>query len=62
VVSLQGTASAVEVNRWGEGLYQQKPPQVKPVPFKAIPYYAWDNRDPGEMSVWLPEETKRFSG
>jgi DUF1680 family protein len=62
VVSLQGTASAVEVNRWGEELYQQKPPQVKPVPFKAIPYYAWDNRDPGEMSVWLPEETKRFSG
>ena len=22
----------------------------------AVPYYAWDNRAPGEMVVWLPEE------
>jgi DUF1680 family protein len=21
----------------------------------AIPYYAWDHREPGEMAVWLPE-------
>jgi DUF1680 family protein len=24
--------------------------------FKAIPYFAWDNRKPGPMVVWLPEE------
>ena len=24
------------------------------VPFKAIPYFAWANRDQGEMVVWLP--------
>ncbi|RAP77373.1 glycoside hydrolase family 127 protein [Paenibacillus montanisoli] len=32
-------------------------------PFKAIPYYAWDNRDAGKMKVWLPEkrnETKLY--
>jgi DUF1680 family protein len=22
----------------------------------AIPYYAWDHREPGEMAVWLLEE------
>jgi uncharacterized protein len=22
----------------------------------AVPYYAWDHREPGEMAVWLPEE------
>ena len=22
--------------------------------FKAIPYYAWANRGPGEMTVWIP--------
>lgn len=27
----------------------------KPVAIKAIPYYAWDNRAPGEMIVWIPE-------
>lgn len=25
-------------------------------PFKAVPYYAWDNRTPGKMKVWLPEQ------
>ncbi|SFJ59492.1 hypothetical protein SAMN02799624_05168 [Paenibacillus sp. UNC496MF] len=24
--------------------------------FKAVPYYAWDNRTPGKMEVWLPEQ------
>jgi hypothetical protein len=24
--------------------------------FQAIPYYAWDNRQPGEMVLWLPEK------
>jgi len=27
-----------------------------PVPITAIPYYAWDNRAPGEMVVWVPAE------
>ena len=33
-------------------------------PFVAIPYYAWANRGPGEMSVWLSdrEETVRPLG
>lgn len=26
-----------------------------PQEFRAIPYYAWANRDPGEMTVWLAE-------
>jgi len=26
------------------------------VPIKAIPYYAWDNRQAGEMVVWVPAE------
>ncbi len=26
-----------------------------PVDLTAIPYYAWDNREAGEMVVWLPQ-------
>jgi DUF1680 family protein len=26
-----------------------------PVQFQAVPYATWDNRQPGEMVVWLPE-------
>ncbi len=28
----------------------------KELPVKAIPYYAWNNRGPGEMVVWIPYE------
>jgi DUF1680 family protein len=29
---------------------------TRPVPFQAVPYFAWDNRQAGPMVVWLPEE------
>ena len=29
---------------------------AEPVALTAIPYYAWDHRDPGEMAVWLIEQ------
>jgi DUF1680 family protein len=28
---------------------------TRPVRFQAVPYATWDNRQPGEMVVWLPE-------
>jgi len=28
---------------------------AEPVPFSAVPFYAWNNRSPGPMLVWLPE-------
>ena len=27
---------------------------LRTVPIRLIPYFAWGNRGPGEMSVWLP--------
>ncbi|HWB12073.1 MAG TPA: beta-L-arabinofuranosidase domain-containing protein [Pirellulales bacterium] len=30
-------------------------PATQKVKFRAVPYYAWDNRAPGQMAVWLPE-------
>ncbi|MCH8823514.1 MAG: glycoside hydrolase family 127 protein [Planctomycetes bacterium] len=27
----------------------------KPINFTAIPYYAWDHREPGKMLVWIPQ-------
>jgi DUF1680 family protein len=29
---------------------------TRPVHFRAVPYATWDNRKPGEMVVWLPED------
>jgi len=39
---------------WDQPLYQRAC-DVRSVDFRAIPYYAWDNREPGAMIVWLPE-------
>ncbi len=39
--------------RWGDKLYAPFTPRPS-VRFRAIPYYAWDNRTPCPMKVWLP--------
>lgn len=55
VVTIRGTAEAVDLSDWGQSLYRPHPPVFNKGPIKAVPYYAWDNRQAGEMQVWLPE-------
>lgn len=55
VVTIVGDAIAYSETGWDDQLYSLTKPDVKPVKFKAIPYYAWDNREPGEMAVWIKE-------
>lgn len=47
VVTVEGDGTAATVDDNGKR-------KLKPVHFKAVPYYAWDNRAPGEMAVWFP--------
>jgi len=53
VVTLSGKAVTDTVSDWNGTLYRTEPPKSEPVAIKAVPYYAWDNRAPGEMLVWL---------
>lgn len=53
VVAVTGEARAASPQKWGRILYQPLAPSPR-VALKAIPYYAWDNRQPGPMKVWLP--------
>ncbi|MGA2502197.1 MAG: beta-L-arabinofuranosidase domain-containing protein, partial [Tepidisphaeraceae bacterium] len=46
VTIVKGTALAIARG-------QDKPQSVE---FTAVPYYSWDNREPGQMVVWLPED------
>jgi DUF1680 family protein len=55
VVTLQAPAAAETDEDWPHTLYRAEPPRTDPVRIKAVPYYAWDNRDPGEMLDWLRE-------
>jgi DUF1680 family protein len=40
---------------WGGELYAPTEAREEEFPLKAIPYYAWANREPGEMTVWIRE-------
>jgi DUF1680 family protein len=53
VVTLEGDALAETTADWDGDLYRTAPPAERPVRIRAVPYYAWDNRDPGEMLVWV---------
>ncbi|MCL5996474.1 MAG: glycoside hydrolase family 127 protein [Chloroflexi bacterium] len=53
VIVLHGTGGLAGEQPWGNELYRNKTAQYKPVRLTAVPYYAWDNRAPGEMRVWL---------
>ncbi len=59
VVVLRGQAKVVPPdNAWTHHLYRTALPcsereQGQPVEATAIPYYAWANREPGPMQVWL---------
>jgi len=53
VVTITGEACSAPDPRWRRQLYQAAAPAQR-VALKAIPYYAWDNRQPGPMKVWLP--------
>jgi DUF1680 family protein len=53
VATLSATLEADGTADWTGALYRAEPTRPEPVEIKAIPYFAWDNRDPGAMLVWL---------
>ncbi len=50
---LRGQGSVAAETGWENILYSPRPPSWKRIDITAIPYYAWDNRAPGEMRVWM---------
>ena len=53
VVTISGEALSAPEQPWRRSLYQPAA-SARHVALKAIPYYAWDNRQAGAMRVWLP--------
>jgi hypothetical protein len=58
VVTVQGRGVQVDSSAWQDRLYRPvgsaPPPGRREVTLTAIPYYAWANREPGAMRVWIP--------
>lgn len=53
VAVIRGPGRAIEAEGWGEVLYRPEAPGEKEITLTAVPYCTWDNREPGEMRVWL---------
>ena len=53
VMVLRGIGTQVKEQDWEGALYRPVTTQPEPINLTAIPYYAWDNRAPGEMRVWF---------
>jgi uncharacterized protein len=55
VTVISGKAARRSGPKWGEELYRPATSKKVEQSFRAVPYYAWDNRKAGEMLVWLRE-------
>jgi len=55
VVVIEADALVKSSPKWKDELYRSiEPVSEKRIRVRFIPYYAWANRGPSEMSVWLP--------
>ena len=55
VTVLRGQFEKLSEAGWDGTLYQREAPTLETVTVTAVPYFAWDNRDAGEMRVWVQE-------
>ncbi|OAS86597.1 MULTISPECIES: glycoside hydrolase family 127 protein [Metabacillus] len=56
IVIISGQAERIEEAGWEDKLYRPVDDHTRKVEIKAVPYYAWCNRQPGEMIVWVNEK------
>jgi DUF1680 family protein len=55
IVVLDGNAVSLHNVNWNGELYREfQPPAAQSIDVRFIPYFAWANRAPSEMTVWLP--------
>ena len=56
IVLLEGQGMALSNDGWDDMLYRTIPPSAESCAIRAIPYYAWEHRTPGPMTVWVREQ------
>ncbi len=55
IIAIMGEGQLLSEQDWGNHLYRPMSlEKQKNISLKFVPYYAWNNRGIGEMSVWIP--------
>jgi DUF1680 family protein len=62
VVTLHGDGRVADETGWDGTLYRHAAPTQAPFPLTAIPYHMWDNRQSGQMRVWIREAGSHHDG
>lgn len=52
ITLIRGSGTVYDTGDWENNLYLSKP-NIKQTDVTAIPYYAWCNRESGQMAVWV---------
>lgn len=55
IAVITGRAKRRALDQWENALYKTAALKIEDQELKAMPYFAWDNREPGEMLVWIRE-------
>jgi DUF1680 family protein len=58
VVAIEAQGTVVDIGAWQDALYRPVHTEDLPqreVTLTVVPYYAWANRGPGAMRVWIPQ-------
>jgi len=53
VAVIHGQGALIDDRGWDNRLYRSSAPAKTEIAITAVPYCVWDNRQPGEMRVWL---------
>jgi DUF1680 family protein len=57
ILKLEGEAHYLPEAEWNNQLYRPlETVEMKDITIRLIPYFSWNNREPGAMSAWLPLE------
>lgn len=56
ITLLHGNALMDNLTNWDGDLYHPYSPLYTQVPFTAIPYFAWSNREINDMTVWIKKQ------
>ncbi len=50
---IKGKALRLDQSNWNDKLYSTESPKFTSTEITAVPYFAWDDREAGEMLVWM---------
>jgi uncharacterized protein len=56
IVTIEAEGYRMQEKGWDSRLYRKSRADMLPARLRAVPYYTWDNREEGDLAIWITEE------